>query len=67
MSFESQIDRCNYKRHYLFSIETKDYNVMIDWNIFFDQPLKNNVRKYDNILKIASIQGDDYTTGCLVD
>ena len=40
---------------------------MIDLNIFFDQPLKNDVRKYDNILKIESIQGDDYTTGCLVD
>ena len=67
MSFESQIDRCNYKRYYLLSIETKDYNVMIDWNFFFDQPLKSDVRKYDNIIKIASIQGDDYTTGYLVD
>ena len=67
MSFESQIDRCNYKRFYLLSIETKNYKVMIGWNIFFDQPLKNDVRKYDNFLKIASIQGDDYTSGCLVD
>ena len=38
---------------------------MIDgWNIF-DQTLKNNVIKYDNIQKIATGQGDDCTTGLL--
>ena len=28
---------------------------------------KNNLRTYDNIRKIATVQGDDYTTGCLLD
>ena len=28
---------------------------------------KNDLRTYDNIQKIASSQGDDYTTGCLLD
>ena len=32
----------------------------------FDQPVKNNLRTYDNIRKIASGQGDDYRTGCLL-
>ena len=34
---------------------------------FFDQPIKNNKLKYENIRKIATGQGDDYTTGCLLD
>ena len=25
------------------------------------------MRTYDNIQKIATVQGDDYTTGCLLD
>ena len=40
---------------------------MIDGRNFFDQPLKNNLITYDNIQKIATGQGDDYTTGCLLD
>ena len=40
----------------------KDYNVMIDGQNFFDQPIKSNLGKYDHIRKIATGQGDDYTT-----
>ena len=40
---------------------------MVDgWN-FFDQPVKNDLRTYDNIRKIATGQGDDYIIGCLLD
>ena len=42
-------------------VEIKDYNVMINGQSFFDQPVKNNLRTYDNIRKIATSQGDDYT------
>ena len=34
---------------------------------FFDQPVKNDKITYGNIRKIATGQGDDYTTGCLLD
>ena len=34
---------------------------------FFHQPMKNHVKTYDNITKIATGQRDDYTTGCLLD
>ena len=39
---------------------------MIDVKKFFDQPVKSDMRTYDNIQKIATVQGDDYTTGCLL-
>ena len=40
---------------------------MIDGQNFSDQPVKNNLITYDNIRKIATGQGDDYATGCLLD
>ena len=39
---------------------------MIDGRNFFDQRVKNYQRTH-NIQKIATVQGDDYTTGCLLD
>ena len=40
---------------------------MIDERNSFDQPVKNNFITYNDIRKIATGQGDDYTTGCLLD
>ena len=40
---------------------------MINGENFFDQPIKNNKVTYENIRKIAIGQGDDNTTGCLLD
>ena len=40
---------------------------MIDGKNFFDQPIKDNKVTYENIRKIATGQGDDYTDGCLLD
>ena len=40
---------------------------MINGENVFDQPIKNNKVTYENIRKIATGQGDDYTTGCLLD
>ena len=34
---------------------------------FFDQPINSMTKTYKNIRKIAIGQGDDYTTGCLLD
>ena len=48
-------------------MEIKDCKVIIDRKIFFDQTVKNDLRTYDNIRKISSGQGDDYTTTCLLD
>ena len=40
---------------------------MINGENVFDQPIKNNKATYENIRKIATGKGDDYTTGCLLD
>ena len=40
---------------------------MIDKKPFVINQLKNDLRTYENIQKIATGQGDDCTTGCLLD
>ena len=40
---------------------------MINGEKCFDQPIKNNNVTYEKIKEIATGQGDDYTTSCLLD
>ena len=51
--------------YFVPKVEIKDYNVMADGQNFFDQPVKNDLRTYDNVRKITIGQEDDYLTGCL--
>ena len=67
LAFENDEQRTSNKRYYIPNVEIKDYNVMIDGKNFFDQPVKNDKVTYENIRKITTGQGDDYTTGCLLD
>ena len=67
LSFENNGGRTSYTRHYFTLVEIKDYNLMINGRSFFDQPIKNNLTTYDNIRKMAAGQGNDYTSGCLLD
>ena len=63
LAFSNDDYRTSHDRYYLPNVEIKDCN-MINGENFFDQPIKNNKVTYENIRKIATGQGDDYTTGC---
>ena len=67
LAFENDNDRTSDEEYYLPTVEIKDYNIVINDENFFDQPIKNNKITYDNIRKNATTQGDDYTTDCLLD
>ena len=67
LAFENDDDRASDEEYYLSTIEIKDYNIVINGENFFDQPINNNKVTYDNIRKIAIGQGHDYTTGYLLD
>ena len=67
LAFEDDAQRIIRKRYYIPNVETNDYNVMIDRKNFFDQPINNMIKTYENIRKITISQGDNYTTGCLLD
>ena len=49
------------------TVGIKDCNVIIDERNFFDQPIKDGSKSYDNIRKIATGRGAYYTTVCLLD
>ena len=63
LAFQNDDDRTSDNRYYLPTVEIKDYNIMINGEKFFDQPIKNKKTTYENIRKIAIGQRDDYTTG----
>ena len=67
LSFENEDYRPSHSTYYLPKVEIKDYSVIINGKNIFDQPINSNVKTYENIRKIATGQGDDYTTGCLLD
>ena len=67
LAFENDTQRTSHSGYYLPNVEFKDYNVMINGENFFDQPVKDNKVTYENMRKIAIGQGDDYAAGCLLD
>ena len=67
LAFENENGRTSHSTYYLPKVETKDYNVMIDGRNVFDQPINSMNKTYENIRKIATGKGDDYTTDCLLD
>ena len=67
LAFEDDAQRTAHNSYYLPTVEIKEYNIMINGENFFDQPIKNNKVTYENIRKVATGQRDDYTIGCLLD
>ena len=55
------------KRYFLPRGEIKNYNVLIDGRNFYDQPINDLIKQYDEIRKVSTGYGDDYTTECLLD
>ena len=49
LSFENEADRTSYSKHYLRSVEIKDFNVLIDGKPFFEIPVKNKEAYKANI------------------
>ena len=66
LAFENDAQRTLHSGYYLPNVEVKDYNTMINGENFFDRPIKDNKLTYEN-RKFATGQGDDYTTGFLLD
>ena len=54
LAFESDTQRTSHSDYYIPNFEIKDYNIMINGENFFDQPIKNNKVTYENIRKIAT-------------
>ena len=56
-----------FNKYFLPEIKIEKYNVEIDGRNFYDQAINDSIKQYDEVRKISTGQGDDYTTGCLLD
>ena len=64
---DNKVERESHGNYFLPRVNITNYNVLIDGRNFYDQPINDQIKKYDKIRKIATGKGDDYTTGCLLD
>ena len=63
----NQVSVDSYKKYFLPRVKIDNYNIKIDGRNFYDQPINDSIRQYDEVRKISTGQGHDYTTGCLLD
>ena len=57
----------SYDKYFLPRLKIENYNIEIDEINFYDQPINDSIKQYDEIRKISAGKDDDYTTGCLLD
>ena len=57
----------SYNKCFLPRLKIDNYNIEIDGRTFYDQPINDSIKQYDELRKVSAGQGDDYTTGCLLD
>ena len=57
----------SYRKYFLPRLKIKNYSIEIDGRNFYDQSINDLIKQYDEVRKISTGQGDDYTTGCLLD
>ena len=64
---DGQVSIDSFKKYFLPRIKIENYNIEIDGRNFYDQPINGSIKQYDEVRKVLTGQGDDYTTGCLLD
>ena len=55
------------RRYFFLREDIKNYNVLIDGRNFYDQPINDLIKQNDEVRKVSTGQGDDYTTRSLLD
>ena len=64
---DNYVNEQAFNKYFRPKIKIQKYKVEIDGRNFYDQAINNLIKQYDEIRKISTGQGDDYTTGCLLD
>ena len=63
----NDVKRFNARRYYLPKGTIKNYNVTINGKILYGKAIDSDIKRYGEIRKLTTGQGEDYTTGCLLD
>ena len=59
-----KVERNSHTKYFHPRVNITDYNVLIDGRNFYDQSINDQIKKFDEIRKIRTRQGDDYTAAC---
>ena len=62
-----KVERNSHTKYFFPRVDITNCNVLIDGRNFYDQSINDQIKKYNEIRKTATRQGDDRTTGCLLD
>ena len=57
----------SHRRYFLPRVKIENCNIEIDARNAFDQLINDLIKQYGKVRKISTEQGDDHTTGCLLD
>ena len=55
------------RRYFLPRTKFENCNIEIDGRNFYDWPINDSIKQYDEVRKVSTGQGDDYATGCFLD
>ena len=61
------VERNSHKKYFIPWLNITNYNVSIDGRNVYYQPINDEIKQYNEIRKIFTGKGDNYTTGCLID
>ena len=64
---DDQVSVDSFKIYFLPRVNIENDNIETDGRHFYDQPINDSIKQYDEVRKVSTGQGDDYTTGCLLD
>ena len=55
-----KVERNSHRKYFLPRVDITNYNVLIDGRNFYDQTINDQIKKYEEIIKIATGKGDNY-------
>ena len=62
---DAAFNRFKSKRYFSPKDIIKNYNVIINGKNFCNQPIDSDIKRYEEIGKLTTRQGENYTIGCL--
>ena len=64
---DNRVTANSYEKYLLPRVTIENYNTGIDGRSFYDQPINDLIKQYDEVRKVSTGQGYDCITGCLLD
>ena len=59
--------RNSHRQYFLPTTNIRDSNILIEGRNFYDQNISDDFKKYEELRKVMTGRGEDYTTGSLLD